>query len=161
MIEDVLLDNLKENERETMRNVCEALRGHENTIKNSIAEYVASLCNVSADDILGGKDGMDVIQARWMFFHAYKYMTGDTCGSIGRLVKNSNGEPYRPQSVSYGITQISALIESVPLWYKRWIILRSVIKKANDVISSDVEPINDEPVKIIVPKNIKVELIKK
>lgn len=158
MKESEMLDAISNNEKETIKTVCDALNGHEAMIRSCLSDFVASLCGVSKEEMMSGQGGVDVTQARWLFFYAYKYMTGDTCERIGSFVSSADGGTYRAQSVSYGISQMSSYIDSFHVWNKRWTILKSVIKKVRD-LKIEESP-TDKSVKIIVPKDTKVELIK-
>lgn len=156
MTEEEIKQNLEENERITMNCVCDALSAYGGRIRLYLADFIASLCNVEKEKMFSTCNNLDVAQARWLFWYAYRYMTNETYEKIGKLSGDLYGKTFTKVGVAASVNKMYELIEQQPIWRKRWLIVKRIIKISNTLIEEQ----ENQPIKIIIPKNANVELIK-
>ena len=154
MTEEEIKNELADNERIAMKCVCDTLLNYEGRVRNYLADFVASLCNVEKEKMFSENNSLDVAQARWLFWYAYRYMTGETYEKIGRLSYDTYGKTFTKVGVASSVNKMSVMIEQQPVWKKRWTIVKRIIRITNSLIDENTE----EPIKIIIPKNANVEL---
>ena len=154
MTEEEIKNELADNERIAMKCVCDTLLNYEGRVRNYLADFVASLCNVEKEKMFSENNSLDVAQARWLFWYAYRYMTGETYEKIGRLSYDTYGKTFTKVGVASSVNKMSVMIEQQPIWKKRWTIVKRIIRITNSLIDENAE----EPIKIIIPKNANVEL---
>lgn len=153
MTEENVLKILTDNDRDTVQSVCDALRNYDGVALSCIADFVAALCNIEKEDMFSGSSILSVSQARWLFWYAYRYMTNETYEKIGKEMEFLYGRKFSQFGVSAGVNKMSALIEKEPVWKRRWAIIKRIIKEYNSIDKC-------EPVKVFVPKNVNIEVIK-
>ena len=140
MTEGEIKQNLEENERITMQCVCDTIRVYGSRTRIYLADFVASLCDVEKERMFSACNDLDVAQARWLYFYAYRYMTG--------------GKTFTKVGVASSVNKMYELIENQPIWRKRWTIIKRVIKAGENVIEDEAK----KPIRIIIPKDANVEL---
>lgn len=155
MTEEKIRSILEENERITMDNICDLLRNYERNIMAHLADFVAAICNVDSERMFSTCNDLDVAQARWLFWYAYRYMTGETYEKIGRLSQPIYGKTFTKVGVASSVNKMYSLIERQPIWRKRWTIVKRIIKMQN---SMELEP--HIPVTITIPKNVELTIKK-
>lgn len=138
-------------ELDSIGHILELVRSHEYDIYTYLAETVAALCGIDVDKMLAFNSKIYVIQPRWLFWYAYRYMTGETFEKIAEMTKNKGNYYFTPNSICHSINKMSALIESAPLWKKRWTIIKRIIKLRD----ANVEEQVDNTIVIQVPRDIK------
>ena len=149
MTGEQLKSRLEENEKNAILGICKILANYEENIYDHIADFVSSLCCITKERMFSDSKSIDVAQARGLFFYAYRYMTANTYDKIGRITGETYGRRFTPEGVKSSIVKMSELIESNPVWSKRWSILKIIIKsQKNDIGESSV------PITIKVPKNV-------
>lgn len=156
MTEGEIKQNLEENERITMQCVCDTIRVYGSRTRIYLADFVASLCDVEKERMFSACNDLDVAQARWLYFYAYRYMTGETYEKIGKLSREIYGKTFTKVGVAASVNKMYELIEQQPIWRKRWLIVKRIIKFSNSLIEEDEK----QPIKIVVPKEANIELIK-
>lgn len=156
MTEEEIKQNLEENERITMNCVCDTLSSYGGRIRLYLADFIASLCNVEKEKMFSTCNNLDVAQARWLFWYAYRYMTNETYEKIGKLSGELYGKPFTKVGVAASVNKMYELIENGGIWRKRWLIVKRIIKISNTLIEEQ----ENQPIKIVVPKEANVELIK-
>lgn len=156
MTEEEIKQNLEENERITMKCVCDTLSAYGGRIRLYLADFIASLCNVEKEKIFSTCNNLDVAQARWLFWYAYRYMTNETYEKIGKLSGELYGKTFTKVGVAASVNKMYELIENGGIWRKRWLIVKRIIKISNTLIEEQ----ENQPIKIIIPKDANVELIK-
>ena len=119
-----------------------------------LAEFVASLCSVETERMFSSSNDLDVAQARWLFWYAYRYMTNETYEKIGKLSMPLYGKTFTKVGVASSVNKMYTLIEQKPIWRKRWTIIKRIIKQCENVIDDETQ----KPIKIIVPKDANIEL---
>lgn len=155
MTEEEIRANLEENERITMTCINDTLRNYEGRIRIYLAQFVASVCNVDVDKMFSENNCLDVAQARWLFWYAYRYMTGETYEKIGKLSEPIYGKRFTKVGVAASVNKMYTLIEQQPIWRKRWTIIKRIIKMQNEI---DFEP--PLPITITIPKNVELKIKK-
>ena len=135
--------------------VCDTLANYERCIRVYLAEFVASMCNVETERMFSNDSHLDVAQARWLFWYAYRYMTNETYEKIGKLSSELYGKTFAKVSVAESVNKMYNLIEQQPIWRKRWTIIKRIIKLQNEMV---FEP--QVPITITVPKNVEVTIKK-
>lgn len=156
MTEEEIKQNLEENERKTIEYICGALNTYGFSVRLYLADFIASLCNVEKEQMFSTCNNLDVAQARWLFWYAYRYMTNETYEKIGKLSGELYGKTFTKVGVAASVNKMYELIEQQPIWRKRWTIVKRIIKFSNTLIEEQ----ENQPIKIVVPKNANVELIK-
>ena len=154
MTEGEIKQNLEENERITMQCVCDTIRVYGSRTRIYLADFVASLCDVEKERMFSACNDLDVAQARWLYFYAYRYMTGETYEKIGKLSQEIYGKTFTKVGVASSVNKMYELIENQPIWRKRWTIIKRVIKAGENVIEDEAK----KPIRIIIPQNANVEL---
>jgi hypothetical protein len=149
MTGEQLKSRLNENERNAIVGICKILADYEGNICDHIADFVSSLCCITKERMFSDSKSIDVAQARGLFFYAYRYMTANTYDKIGRITGETYGKRFTPEGVKSSIVKMSELIESNPIWSKRWSILKIIIKSQKVGIDELSVPIT-----IKVPKNV-------
>ena len=156
MTEEEIKQNLEENERITMNCICDTLSSYGGRIRLYLADFIASLCNVEKEKMFSTCNNLDVAQARWLFWYAYRYMTNETYEKIGKLSGELYGKTFTKVGVAASVNKMYELIENGGIWRKRWLIVKRIIKISNTLIEEQ----ENQPIKIVVPKDANVELIK-
>ena len=157
MNEEQLTTTIDDFERNAIKTICETLQGYEATIHRHLADFVAALCNVEKEKMFADCNQADVSQARWLFWFAYRYMTNETYAKIGDMTSANYGKRFTKQGVAASVNKMAALIEQEPVWKKRWSIIKRIIKAQHTLIDEEAQ---EHPIRIVVPKNVKVELRK-
>ena len=155
MTEEEIKQELADNERLTMLCVCDTLSNYESKIRIYLADFVASLCNVDKEKMFSENNSLDVAQARWLFWYAYRYMTNETYEKIGKLSGELYGKTFTKCGVAASVNKMYTLIEQQPIWRKRWTIVKRIIKMQNEMI---IEP--NIPITITIPKNVELKIKK-
>ena len=156
MTEEEIKQNLEENERKTIEYICGALNTYGFSVRLYLADFIASLCNVEKEKMFSTCNNLDVAQARWLFWYAYRYMTNETYEKIGKLSGELYGKTFTKVGVAASVNKMYELIENGGIWRKRWLIVKRIIKFSNTLIEEQ----ENQPIKIIIPKDANVELIK-
>lgn len=151
-----VLEKMSEIDKQTLDSICDLLRGYESKIQYWLAYFVSSLCNVELDKMLTDCNTLSVAQSRWLFWYAYRRMTNETYEKIANVSSQYYGKFFTTATVANGITKMAQMIECEPIWTKRWVIIKRIIKQYRENLIE-----NEEPIKIVVPKNAKVELKRK
>ena len=155
MTEEEIKQKLEENERVVMQCVCDTLLNYENRIRSYLADFVASLCNVETERMFSENNSLDVAQARWLFWYAYRYMTNETYEKIGKLSGELYGKTFTKVGVAASVNKMYNLIEQQPIWRKRWTIIKRIIKLQNEMV---FEP--QVPITITIPNNVELKIKK-
>ena len=156
MTEEEIKQNLEENERITMNCVCDTLSAYGGRIRLYLADFIASLCNVEKEKMFSTCNNLDVAQARWLFWYAYRYMTNETYEKIGKLSGELYGKTFTKVGVAASVNKMYELIENGGIWRKRWLIVKRIIKISNTLIEEQ----ENQPIRIVVPNDANIELIK-
>lgn len=150
--EDKVREDWKRLDEDGIAEVLRLLKGHEESIQEYLADYVAALCSVDKRAMMTDTSRIDIIHARWLFWYAYRYMSGETFPKIGEISERY-GRTFPDTTVSGGVNKMGGLINCITIWSKRWNILKRIIKLRGKSEDPDT-------VKVVVttPKNVEVEL---
>lgn len=154
--EDFVFEKMSEIDKQTLDSICTLLHGYECKIQYWLAYFVSSLCNVEICKMLNDCNTLSVAQSRWLFWYAYRRMTNNTYEKIADVSSQYYGKHFTTATIANGITKMTQMIESEPIWTKRWVIISRIIKQYRENLID-----NEEPIKIVVPKNAKVEIKRK
>jgi chromosomal replication initiation ATPase DnaA len=155
MTEEEIKNELADNERIAMKCVCDTLLNYEGRVRNYLADFVASLCNVETERMFSDDNHLDVAQARWLFWYAYRYMTNETYEKIGKLSGELYGKAFTKVGVASSVNKMNMMIEQQPIWKKRWTIVKRIIKLQSEMV---FEP--QIPITISIPKNVELTIKK-
>lgn len=155
MTEEEIKQELETNERLAMKLVCDTLVNYEDRIRVYLADFVASICNVDIERMFSNCNDLDVAQARWLFWYAYRYMTNETYEKISQLSESMYKRKFTKTCVASGVNKMYNLIEEHPIWKKRWTIVKRIIKTHNAMVT---EP--NIPITITIPKNVELTIKK-
>lgn len=155
MTEEEIKLNLEDNEQHAMQIICDTLSTYENKARVYLADFVAALCHVEKGDMFSTCNNLDIAQARWLFWYAYRYMTNETYEKIGNLSRDIYGKAFTKVGVSSSVNKMARLIANEPIWTKRWAILKRIIKEQNPSIAEPPVPIT-----ITIPKNVELTIKK-
>ena len=154
MTEEEIKQELVNNEQRMIECVCNALSNYEIDMRTHLARFVSALCDVEIERMFSDDNHLDVAQARWLFWYAYRYMTGETYEKIGKLSERIYGKSFTKVGVASSVNKMYELIEQQPIWRKRWTIIKRIIKQSESLIEENAQ----KPIKIIIPKDANVEL---
>lgn len=154
MTEDEVVQELKDNEKQMVDSICSVLSAYEGNIRLYLSKFVAALCDVEIERMFSNDNHLDVAQARWLFWYAYRYMTGETYEKIGRLSEPIYNKSFTKVGVAASVNKMYTLIEQQPIWRKRWTIIKRVIKQSENFIDESAT----KPIRITIPKDANVEL---
>ena len=155
MTEEETRQNIEENERMTVQCVCDTLQAYGSRIRLYLADFISALCDVDKERMFSACNELDVAQARGLYFYAYRYMTGYTYEKIGKTAKDLYNKEFTGHGVASSVNKMYMLIEQQPIWRKRWMIVKRIIKTQNEI---DFEP--PIPITITVPSNVEVTIKK-
>ena len=149
--EDEYKAEWKHVDSECVNQALDCLRQHDVNIHEYLASIIASLCDVTAEEMFSNKNTLYMAQARWLFWYAYRYMTNETYEKMSLRVMRLHGKKFTPQGVGMSINKMSQMIDTEPLWAKRWSIAKKIIK----LRERQDEVKEDNTIVIQVPRDIK------
>ena len=161
--EEEIRNELTEMSNSSVKDIFDALSKHEGDVFEYLLQMVASLCNVSCDDIKHDKRHFVYIaQSRWFFWYAYRYMTGEPYMKISSRFNEKYGTNFHYVTVTKACTKMMNLISEDGIWRKRWILIKRIINTYNDVAKTAIPKLDvQSTVRMVIYKpssvNIKVE----
>ena len=135
------------NEKETATNL--------NFVKEQakmLAEKTCELCNVTIEEMFTDTSHSKEYSAhaRWLFWYAYRYITGESCKKIAQSTFFGTRK-YSASTVIAALNTIGIKMATEPIWHKRWKLLKQEIKEN----ITDVEIVEDNTIVISVPKGMR------
>lgn len=162
--ENEIAQELQSIDNSTIKKACDLLRRHGAETFAYLADMVAAVCEVDTAEMLNDTKHLKNSHARWLFWYAYRYVTNEGYDSIAN--KTAKKRKFTASSVGYCITNMSMMVDSEPIWKKRWIIIKRVInailnnEQGNKELSELQETLT---FKLFPPKgfkgNVKVQVI--
>lgn len=137
---------------DVFQKINELLQNYQYNLLNNITNYVASLCNIDAYDMLSVSDKVYISQSRWLLWYAWRYITHEPYEKIAEHTC-VEGHVFNTRSVAAGIEKMAKIIEQEKIWEKRWNILKRIIK----LWKSDDEKKQDNTITINIPKELDVQ----
>lgn len=129
------------------------LRRHEQNIQEYLADCVAAICDVDVNEMLSNTDVIFLAHARWLYWYAYRYMTNESYEKIS-MNTSRFGHSFAMRSVQGGVNKMAMMIAEEPMWTKRWVIVRRIIKLRDQKDESKA----DDGIVIQVPRGMKDKL---
>lgn len=96
-------------------------------VSEYLADAVASLCGVDTKEMMTNRNSAHISQPRWLYWYAYRYMTGESYTKMASDLSAST-KGFTINGIRVGVEKMSAMIESEPMWRKRWTIIKRIIK---------------------------------
>ena len=148
MVDDKVVSELKESQDFHIKKAVEHLQLCEKDINKYLSDFVAALCEVPKNSMLSNTHVAYCAHARYLYWYAYRYMTNESYEKIASISCES-GHKYTQSAIATGVNKMSTMIEEEPLWNKRWLIVKRIIK-----LKWQDETI-DNTIVIQVPKELK------
>ena len=126
MNKDDVLKEINEKDTKVVEDVCNILAQYDKDIRLCLEKIVCALCNVKQEKLWGRTRDMTIVQARWFYWYAYRFISNDSHQSIAHIQERK----FATSCVGQSITKMSMLISSDTVWSKRWIILKQILKEA-------------------------------
>lgn len=114
-----------------------------------LADYIASLCGFTRAEMFSRVRNQATTHARWLFWYAYRFMTKDTYSEIA--YRTESWHFYTSKSVQVATQKMSSMIDSEPMWNRRWRVVKQFIKLREGY---DDEKL-DNTIIVQVPRHIK------
>lgn len=159
MSEKEFATTLKGNETNKVERICTILREHKITIQNALIDFVAALCDVDKHEMMyiSGKGNAHLTQARWFFWYASRMLLGATYNEMSEDSAKI-GTHVTKHGIMLGVLRMATMTEQEPIWRKRWMIMKRIIKESDN---NNIDKEDNQPIKIVVPKDIEIEIQKK
>ena len=142
-------------ENENIERACELLRGQEYAVQDYMAEISAALCDVDVKEMLSETSVAYLSQARAFFWFSVRYMNSETYDKIAERTQKHGGFHFTPNGIGQAINKMARLIEKEPIWKKRWIMMKRVIK-IRELANRDDGM--ESTITVRVPKGVRVEI---
>ena len=127
MVDDKVVSELKESQDFHIKKAVEHLQLCEKDINKYLSDFVAALCEVPKNSMLSNTHVAYCAHARYLYWYAYRYMTNESYEKIAAMSCES-GHKYTQSAIATGVNKMSTMIEEEPLWNKRWLIVKRIIK---------------------------------
>lgn len=117
-----------------------------------LVDKTCELCNVTIEDMFANTSHSkeDCAHARWLFWYAYRYITGESCKKIAQSAFFGTRK-YSASAVIAALNKIGIKMATEPIWHKRWKLLKQEIKEN----ITNVEIVEDNTIVISVPKGMR------
>lgn len=143
--DETIRENIDNINSHNIEQICELLRTQEIPLVKYLADFVASLCNVSKEDMFSSSDKVYNAQARWLFWYAYRIMTNESYEKIADKTATDTHR-FTPQGITFGVNKMSMMIDKEPMWKKRWTIVKRIIK----AYQNNIMDMEDNTPKVVV-----------
>lgn len=154
-MDDINDNDLRRIDKEIISSVCEQLRHYEGNIVAYIVDFVAALCCVSAKTMMSDNDKRMYAEPRWLVWFACRYITNGGFSKIASMTA-PHGHKFTGNSVQKCAGKMSQMIDTIPLWNKRWRVLKSMIDIwDSERIAAKRERNRQERIVITIPKELK------
>ena len=125
------------------------LKQQEEDVRMFLADCVAAICGIERDDMFSSSDISCFAHARYLYWYAYRYMTGESYEKMERQ-NPKGGHRFVLRSIQNGVSRMSMMIENESLWKRRWNIIKRIIK-----LREQEDDYIDKTIVIQVPKTLK------
>lgn len=154
MNSDEVMTDWSEKKQKHVESALYHLRQLGTLTKSLLLRIVAELCDENPTDILSVTDKVHISHARWFFWYSVRYMTSESYTKIALYNDTSKGHKFDAKTIQNGVNKIAMMIEEQPMWKKRWIIIKRIIKQYQE----ETETKKEETILIRVPKGIREQL---
>lgn len=155
---------LQEMTQNNVEQICALLHSHERDVQEYLAQFVASLCDIEYEVMIGTKVGATktyyAAQCRYLFWYAYRYMTNEPYEKMAQRL-GKFGRKFSATGIITGVNKMAQMTESDSIWRNRWMMLKRIIRMYNETTTTTI-PQFDEPsrVRMVVykPSTVTVEV---
>ncbi len=127
-------------------NSMEETKGRQTT-DAMLVDMVSSLCEVDKGAILSTCAKWHIVQARWFYWYAIRYIRHDTFVLMAERMPN-----YTKDGIRKGVEKMARMVAKDATWRRRWYDLRQRAGITND----DNKP---HEITICVPKEISEQVV--
>lgn len=155
MNNDEIRDRMQAIGDETINKACDLLRGYNQKCNAFLAEIVASVCDISVQDLMCDTKHIQHSHARWLYWYAYRYMTNESYKTIAK--KHAPYKVFTEGGIGISVARMNMMIDQVPIWKKRWLIVKNIIRAIQDDVNlnSDTTTLT---LNVVPPKGIDVKI---
>ena len=139
---------------ETVGKACDLLRDYNRRCNEYLAEIVASVCDVDVNDLLCDTRHIRNSHARWLYWYAYRYMTRESYKTISE--RHAKYKKFTEGGVGISIARMNIMIDQEPIWKKRWLIIRNILRAIED--ESMEQETTTLTLNVVPPKGIDVKI---
>lgn len=154
MSKDEVKERMQQIGDETVNKACDLLRAYNRRCDEYLAEIVASVCDVNVEDLLCDTKHIRNSHARWLYWYAYRYMTRESYKTISE--RHSKYKRFTEGGVGISIARMNIMIDQEPIWKKRWLIIRNILRAIEDE-SMEYET-TTLTLNVVPPKGIDVKI---
>lgn len=151
--DDEIRNDWERLDSENLEKACEYLRKIEGNVEDYLADIVASMCNISVDDMFKNTSVAYIAQPRWLYWYAVRYVTNETYEKIAARTRE-RGFAFAPNGIGQSINKMAKMVDANPLWTKRWTMLKHIIKLRDTNVTKQ----ETVTFRVIAPKGYKLEL---
>lgn len=157
-------ERLQEMSNDNVEQICELLHSRERDVQEYLAHFVASLCDIEYESMIGIKESnvktYYAAQCRYLFWYAYRYMTNEPYEKMAQRL-GKFGRKFSTTGIISGVNKMAQMTEQDSIWRNRWMTLKRIIRMYNETTTTAI-PQFDEPsvVRVVVykPSNVTVEV---
>lgn len=157
--EDKVIKEIEKIEDDTIKQVCDLLKGYTQSIDKYLISFVSNLCDVEPRVLLFDTKKIKSVHARWFYWYVYRYMTNASYEEIA--VHSAKYRKFAHTCVCNAIAQMAIMVSSEGIWMKRWSIMKTVVDiiKKNHYVEQELFE-KTVTLKVSSPQGINVELKK-
>ena len=155
MIEEEAIGKIRKSETDAVTIACNALRSHNVDMKSCLVELVASICDISVDEMRKNTKKLECVQARWFFWYSYRQLTREGL----RSTTNHVSDVYRvtQTGVAKAVRNMSMFIAENTIWTRRWQVMKRLINAVSNCTEQEIFP-ETITVSVTAPKGVNVEI---
>lgn len=150
MTADEAINAINESEDKNVEKACEALRNYNGDIRDCLLDVVASLCNVTKENILYDTHYVSS-NARKFYWYVYRQLTGECFTTMSERTKGALFSA--PNTIGKACVNMEMIISQNNVWTRRWEIMRRIINEVGKARIND-----DIVLKVTAPIGVKVEI---
>ena len=93
----------------------------------SLQENVCAVCGIKKNLLFENTYTLHIAQARWLFWYAYRYMTGEPFTKMTDMFLKNDGGKFTASGITQGVNKMSVLINDNTIWTKRWLTIKNTL----------------------------------
>lgn len=118
-------------ERKSFKEIEQILQNFTFNEQVMVGSFVATLCGVDYSDLFVENKRQQNTHARWLYWYAIRYMTGETYERIS-VRTYFDGCRFSGQNIGIGISKMNKMIGTEYEWKRRWKIIKHFIDLKED-----------------------------
>lgn len=147
-----IIDNMRQ---QSFSEIEYVLQKYDYDLQDSLASFVASICEVDYADMLSQNTKSNVSLARWLYWYALRFMTNESYEQIAERTA-FDGYKYTKDAIRKAVEKMGSIINTERKWQNRWVLVRKMINTWDDAQHIEYKNLEKKyKVKISVPKEIK------